>query len=86
MKYPVYSVRDVQVGFNQPMTDLNDNVAKRNFSFAVNNPDNGVMNFQPKDYDLYRVGEFDTESGLLIPESVPVLVVNGASVYGVDLK
>lgn len=86
MKYPVYSVRDVQVGFNQPMTDINDNVAKRNFTFAINNPDNGVMNFQPKDYDLYRVGYFDTESGVMESETVPVLIVNGLSVFGSEVK
>lgn len=86
MKYPVYSVRDVHVGFNPPTTDLNDNVAKRNFSYAINNPDNGVMNFRPQDYDLYRIAEFDTESGLMIPLTVPELVVTGSSVYGVDIK
>lgn len=86
MKYPVYAVRDVHVGFNSPMTDLNDNVAKRNFSMAINNPNNGVMNFSPKDYDLYKIGEFDTESGVVDSFSVPVLLVNGASVYGADVK
>ena len=86
MKYPFYAIRDVHVGFNQPMTDINDNTAIRNFSYAINNPGNGVMNFQPKDYDLYRIGEFDTDSGLLIPEPVPVLVVSGLSVYGSEVK
>lgn len=86
MKYPIYAVRDVHVGFNQPMTDLNDNCAQRNFAYAINNPGNGVMNFSPKDYDLYKIGEFDTESGFIVPEAVPVLIVTGQSVYGSEVK
>lgn len=86
MKYPMYAVRDIKVGFNQPMTDINDNTAERNFAYAINNPANGIMNFQPKDYDLYRIGIFETETGILEPETVPVLIVSGESVYGVDIK
>lgn len=84
MRYPVYSIRDVQVGFNNPMTDINDNTAKRNFTYAINN--NSEMNFSAKDYDLYRIGEFDTVKGKLIPLDVPELVVSGQSVLGADIK
>lgn len=86
MKYPVYSVRDVQVGFNQPMTDINDQCAKRNFAMAINNPHNDIMSYSPKDFDLFRIGEFDTESGQMTAEPVPVLVVSGQSVYGSEVK
>ena len=86
MKYPVFAIRDVHAGFNQPVTDVNDNCAIRNFSYAINNPGNDVMHFAPKDYDLYKLGEFDTESGALIAEPVPVLVVSGASVFGSEVK
>lgn len=84
MLYPVYCIRDVQVGFNNPMTDINDNTAKRNFTYAINN--NSEMNFSAKDYDLYRVGEFDTSKGRLIPLEVPELIVTGQSVLGADIK
>lgn len=86
MKYPMYCVRDVQVGFNSPMVDINDNTATRNFTMAVNDPNNGVMHFSPADYDLYRVGTFDTESGLVEPEPVPVHIVSGSSVFGSEVK
>lgn len=79
MKYPVYSYRDLKVGFGQPVVDMNDQSAIRGFSFAVNQNSN-IMNFSPKDYDLYRIGEFDSEKGILISEKVPVLVVSGVSV------
>lgn len=84
MKYPIYAVRDVKVGFNQPMTDLNDNVAKRNFAYAINN--NDMMQFSPKDYDLFKIGDFDTELGTIEALGVPVLICDGFSVYGSEVK
>ena len=86
MKYPLFAVRDIHVGFNQPMTDINEQVAIRNFTYAINNPDNQVMNFMPKDYDLYRIGEFDTDNGHIDAEPVPVLIVTGSSVFGSEVK
>lgn len=80
MKRPVYAIRDVAVGFGSPFVDVNDASARRNFAFAVNN--NGdTMSFSPKDYDLYKLGEFDHESGTFDLLSVPVLVVTGANVF-----
>ena len=35
MKFPMYSYRDIKVGFGQPFCDQNDNTAMRGFSFAV---------------------------------------------------
>lgn len=84
MKYPLFCVRDVKVGFNNPMTDVSDATAERNFAYAINN--NDVMGFASKDYDLYRVGVFDTENGTIEPEVVPVLIVSGDNVYGVNVK
>lgn len=81
MKYPMYSVRDRHTGFMTPSTDFNDNTAKRNFAKAINS-DNGIMNFDPGDFDLYRIGEFDTDKGVLIPEKIPQLVISGLSVFG----
>lgn len=86
MVYRLYSVRDVQVGFNSPMTDINDNVAIRNFSYAINNPNNGIMNFEPRDYDLYCIGEFNTDTGLIDHFPVPELITKGISVYGVNIR
>lgn len=81
MKYPMYSYRDVKVGFTPPQADQNDGTAIRGFKYALNNKD-GVMNYSPKDFDLYRVGEFDTDKGLLITLKVPQLICSGASAVG----
>lgn len=81
MKAKLYSYRDNLVGFGPIMVETNEQTAIRGFGFAVNNA-SGMMGFAPKDYDLYYVGEYDTDSGVIIPASVPALVVNGTSVFG----
>lgn len=81
MVYPVYSYRDNKVGFMPVQCDQNDATAIRGFAYAING-NSGVMNFSPKDFDLYKVGEFDTETGVF-KSCVPVLIVSGESVIGV---
>lgn len=80
MKRPVYAIRDALNGFGSPFIDSNDASAKRNFAYAVNN--NGdTMSFSPKDYDLYRLGEFDHESGAFVLLPCPVMVCSAMSVF-----
>lgn len=80
MKYPVFSYRDNKVGFGMPVIDQNEAAAIRGFSYAVNGRD-GIMGFSPADFDLYKIGVFDSEKGT-IEGFVPELVVSGASVFG----
>lgn len=75
----IFSVRDVNVGFNQPYCEVNDDVAIRGFSYAINNSD--IMGFAPKDFDLYCVGDFDTNSGIINPTVPPILVSHGTEVF-----
>lgn len=75
----LYSVRDVNVGFNQPFVEANDDVAIRGFAYAVNNSD--IMGFQPKDFDLYCVGTFDTSNGMVEDRYPPFLVTHGTEVF-----
>lgn len=79
MNRPLYAIHDALNGFGSPFVDINDATAQRNFAYAVNN--NNDMSFSPSDYDLYKVGEFDHEKGVLLPCSIPVLVVKGVSVF-----
>lgn len=72
MRYPMYSIRDAKVGFMTPTIDQNDAAAARNFEHAILNAAS-LMNSHPGDYALYRIGEFDTESGAItgcMPEHV----------------
>ena len=84
MKYPVYSIRDVKVGFMAPRVEQSDQTMIRAFSYELNARD-GIMNFAPKDFDLYKIAEFEQESGSLI-SCTPTLIVNGQSVYGVNYE
>lgn len=79
MKYPIYAIRDVKVGFTAPTIDQNDASSVRNFAYAVNN--GGIMNYSPSDFSLYRIGVFDDESGT-IENQEPEFICSGSSVYG----
>lgn len=81
MTYPVYCVRDVKVGFDTRfLVEMNDESAKRGFSMAINTT-NSMMNYQPSDYELYRIGEFTIESGKFDALEVPEFIVGGLEVY-----
>lgn len=80
MKYPIFSIRDNKANFGLPWCDLSENTARRGFAFQINNPD-GIMNFAPKDYDLYKIGVFDNESGLVVNLDIPEFVVAGTAVF-----
>lgn len=81
-----FSVRDKLSGFGYPTPDLNDKTATRNFAVAVNNPQVNSMNFSPSDYDLYKVGSFDTEKGLFYPteSGQPEFIISGTNVFGIN--
>lgn len=81
MKYPVYSYRDQLVGFGAPILEISDQTAMRGFSMQMNNP-NDLKNFSPKDFDLYKIGIFDSETGYVEAEKIPVLICSGTSVLG----
>lgn len=80
MKYPMYTYRDIKVGFMPPQCDQSDQAAIRGFCYAVNG-NNGMMNYSPKDFDLFKIGEFDTETGVVTP-CTPELLYAGVNAIG----
>lgn len=78
MKFNIYSIRDSYTGFMTPVIEINDQAAKRNFDHAVHQ-DGSLMNSHPQDYDLYRIGEFDADSGVIVPEIPPVVICAASS-------
>lgn len=80
----IYAVRDQYTGYGQPFSCQSDAVAIRDFRIAVSGSKDSLMHASPKDFDLMRLGEYDPESGIIIPENVPVLVVSGISVAKED--
>ena len=77
MKFGVYCVRDVKSGFQTPTCQVNDAVAQRGFASAVMQSDS-VLFTHAGDFALYRVGEFDADTGALISEELPVLLMQAA--------
>lgn len=76
---PIYSVFDELTGFLGPIKDTNDEVAKRNFSYMVNNSKEYQVN--AKDFALYRLGDFDPASGMLHPLPVPSLLIRASDCF-----
>ena len=61
MKYGVYCIRDIKSGWLSPTVDINDQVAIRNFAYAVQH--NDMFSDFANDYSLFQIGVFDTETG-----------------------
>lgn len=64
MIFGVYSIRDVKSGFMTPTVEVNDAIALRNFAHAVQNTDS-VLFTHFKDFALYKLGTFDSETGAI---------------------
>ena len=75
----VYSIRDVRSGFLTPTVDQNDYIAARNFANAIMES-HGVLFTHASDFQLFRIGEFDSDKGVLIPAQLHELISDGAEV------
>lgn len=70
MKYGLYSIRDSKVGFMTVTVDSNDASARRNFEHACSQT-NSLFFTHPQDYDLFKVGLYDSDSGVIDPINPP---------------
>lgn len=71
MTIGVYAVKDSLVGYGQLFSSMNDNLAKRTFS-VVAGDETTEIGRSPNDFDLFKVGELDCETGLMTPCQVLV--------------
>lgn len=78
MTYNVYAIKDNKAGFLSPLVDANDDTAKRNFEHAIANPDSMYFT-HANDFDLYKLGTFDTDSGLIVSFVSPEFIISGSS-------
>lgn len=76
MKMNMYVIRDQRTTYMTPSVDYNDQSAVRNFEHAVLNKDS-LFNSHAEDYSLYRIGEYDNQTGRITPEESPVLILDG---------
>lgn len=79
MMLNVYSIRDVRSGFLTPTVEQNDYIAARNFANAIMES-HGVLFTHASDFQLFRIGEFDSDKGVLIPAQLHELISDGAEV------
>ncbi|AXH74686.1 MAG: nonstructural protein [Microviridae sp.] len=79
MIYGVYAIKDAKTSFMPCNVDYNDASAIRNFEHAVMAPDS-LMRSHPADYTLYRLGSYNTESGIIVSEADPQQIADAASV------
>jgi len=71
-----FAVFDVAANFFQePFFVPSMGIALRGFSDAANNPESPVHK-HPEDYRLFQIGDYNQESGTLIPLDHPVLCAN----------
>lgn len=72
MKLGLYAMRDNVQGFLLPQAFVNDATSLREFQLLCSKKDT-VYGFRPSDFSLYKIGEFDTETGDI--NSIPLEVI-----------
>lgn len=78
MKHNVYCVKDTLVGLCMPpVTGDSDPAMIRSFGDSVLKGDTPIS-AHPEDYCLLKVGQFDSEFGLLIPYDAPVVLCHAS--------
>lgn len=76
----ICAVRDSAVGaYMQPFTAQSRGAAVRAFVDAVNDGST-PMNKHPEDYELFEIGEFNEETGVVTPRAVPDSLARAADV------
>lgn len=76
----IVSMLDRKVGFGSVGTCANEQIAKRDFGYAINN--GGIPSYAPADFELYKLGEFDDKSGKISTLEVPELIATGQEMIG----
>lgn len=82
MTLNIYAIRDAKSGYMSPTFELNDAVAMRNFEHACLNSDSLLFSHF-EDFDLYRIGTYDTDSGCISDVVPQQFICSGASALAV---
>lgn len=77
----VYGLQDRLNGFMSITLDNKDELAMRGFMHAIKcAPKDSFFYTNPDDYSLYKIADFDTDSGQITPLSPPVFLMRGEKV------
>lgn len=78
MVFGVYSIKDDCSTFLNPTCSISDASAIREFKVTLDDAKNQIMHFNKGDFSLYRIGDFDSETGLLISYVAPKVLYRGS--------
>lgn len=77
MNNQIYAVYDRKAQYYlPPFTARGDAEAIRSFTEVVVTGETPLSQY-PSDFDLVKIGSFHLETGVLSPENIPVLMLNG---------
>lgn len=79
----LYAIKDVKSGFSDPCTQVNDAVAVRAFVLQVPRLADD-LDIPLSDFQLWRIGQLDVDSGMLIPDTLELLL-DGATYFRKDV-
>lgn len=73
----LYAIKDAKSTYMPCTVDVNDATAIRNFENAVRQV-NSILASHPNDFALFKVGEYDNESGVISPVFPPMQLCDAA--------
>lgn len=89
MNKPMYAVRDSAMdAFHAPFFAPSNGVAMRSFRDEVVRKDgSSMMQAHPEDFELYIVGHYEEDTGVLLPlESGPTMLLRGKDCAALSAK
>lgn len=76
----LYALRDdASDSFLNPASFPTDEAAMRDLAMMVSSSPSSTLAFAPGDYRLFRVGSFDSSTGLITPTVPAVLICTASS-------
>ena len=79
----LYAIKDIKSGFSDPCTQVNDAVAARSFVQQIPKLSEN-FGIPVTDFQLWRCGKFDIDSGMLIPDT-PEVLIDGSAIFRKDV-
>lgn len=75
----LFSIRDKKGDFWLPKASINRAAARRDFAMTIQTTESILHSF-PGDFELYYVGDFDSEKGVFVPVKMPEFICCGDEV------
>lgn len=73
MKLGTYAVYDKMTGYMLPNFKYNDEQAIRDFGYDITSNEMSLIKANPADFNLQKVGTYDTDTGVIEPCKITIL-------------